>query len=139
MSSPSDETNLSQIALAAALERTYRSDQRGFLSAFARLAEGVMPEVTEVTSKAKRLFSSEKTVVGVSVTLDTDIYTLTFQGDGHPLKAQRVKVVKGITLKTDDIKLVDWLTKLSAELHSRAKTSEEAHFAMANFLEVQRM
>ena len=139
MSNPPPETNLSQIALAAALEKTYRSDQRGFLNAFARLTEGVMPEVTEITSKSKRLFSSEKTVVGVRVTLDSEVYTLTFTGDSHPLKAQRAKVVKGITLKTDDITLVDWLGKLSEELHSRAKTSEEAHFAMANFLEVQRM
>jgi hypothetical protein len=138
MSNPS-EANLSEIALSAALERTYRSDQRGFLNSFARLAEGVMPDVTEVTTKAKHLFSSEKTVTAIAITLDTDIYVLAFAGDHHPLKAQRLKIVKGITLKTDDIPVSEWLNRLSEELHTRAKESEEAHFAMANFLEVQRM
>lgn len=139
MSTPSNDETLSQIALSAALERTYRSDQRAFLNSFATLAEQVMPDVVEVTTKPKHLFSSEKVITGIMVTLDSDRYSLEFTGEHRPLKAQRVKVVKGITIKTDDIPVSEWLARLSEELHIRAKHSEEAHFAMANFLEIRSM
>jgi hypothetical protein len=122
----------SEVGVAGALAQIYAKDMRGFLPLLAIALEGAMPEETQVERRGG-LFQREKPVRKVSVTLGDQIYTLEDLGRG-PLSAQRVKVVRGITLKTEPVPIEDWLADLSAGIAARARGNEKAFFALKNLL-----
>ncbi len=129
--------NWEKIGVAGALLRTYSEDQREFVPLLASLVEQAMPDVAVVERKPVRLFSSQKRVVSISLTLDDNVYSLTDNGASTPLKAKRVKIVRGITLKTDEIPVQQWLEEVGAEISARAEKSESALYALRNFLEIK--
>lgn len=96
-----------------------------------------MPEVVEVERKPVRLFSKDKRVVSLSVTLGDNTYTLADNGEHRPLTAKRVKVVKGIALRTDEISVDQWLSEVGGEITARAEKSEQALAALRNFMEIK--
>lgn len=118
----------SEVGVAGALAQIYAKDMRGFLPLLAIALEGAMPEETQVERRGG-LFQREKPVRKVSVTLGDQIYTLEDLGRG-PLSAQRVKVVRGITLKTEPLPVDLWLADLGAAIAERAGQSERAFFAL---------
>ena len=91
-----EDTN---VGVAGALAQAYAQDMRGFLPLLAIVLSGALPEETVIERKGG-LFQREKPVRKVLVTLGDQIYTLEDLGHG-PLSACRVKVVRGITLKTE--------------------------------------
>ena len=125
------------IGVSGALLRTYADDQKEFLPLLATLLEQAMPAETQVERKPVRLFSSQKRVVKLTIKLGDDIYTLEDRGPTRPLLAQRVKVVRGINLRTDEIRAENWLTEVGAEISTRAEKSEQALYALRNFLEIK--
>ena len=46
-----------------------------------------------------------------------------------------MKVVRGITLKTDPLPTEEWLAELSAEISARAGRNEKAFFALKSLLD----
>ncbi len=123
----------SEVGVAGALAQIYAKDMRGFLPLLAIALEGAMPEETQVERRGG-FFQREKPVRKVSVTLGDQTYTLEDLGRG-PLSAQRVKVVRGITLKTEPMPIEDWLTELSDGIAARAGRNERAFFALKNLLD----
>ena len=93
---------ISQIGMSAALAKSYAEDAHGFLGLVATLLEGVMPDATEVERKPLALFSSKKKIVAVTVSLGDYRYSLHEHGEGKPL-AKRAKIVRNVTLKTEEI------------------------------------
>ena len=121
------------VGVAGALAHAYAEDARGFLPLLAVVLTGAMPDETLVERKGG-LFQREKPVRKVSVTLGNLVYTLEDLGRG-PLAACRVKVVRGIALKTEPMPAEIWLAELSAEIAERARRNEKAYFALRRLLE----
>ncbi len=121
------------VGVAGALAQAYAQDTRGFLPLLAIVLAGALPEETQIERKGG-LFQREKPVRKVLVTLGDQIYTLEDLGRG-PLSACRVKVVRGITLKTEAMPAEEWLAELSAEIGTRAHQNEKAFFALRKLLE----
>lgn len=130
--SDNDGVELSALGLSGALARNYAQDARGFLPLLAATLVEALPDETEVQRKGG-LFQREKPVVKLFVTLGDHLYTLEDVGRG-PLLAQRVKIVRGIVLKTESMPVDSWLQELSAEIAARAQNNERAFFALRNLI-----
>lgn len=123
----------SEVGVAGALAHAYAQDARGFLPLLAVVLTGTLPDETVIERKGG-LFQKEKPVRKIAVTLGDNIYTLEDLGRG-PLAASRVKVVRGITLKTEPLATEDWLAELSGEIAARAARNEKAFFALKSLLD----
>ncbi len=123
----------SEVGVAGALAHAYAQDARTFLPLLAQVLTSALPDESQVERKGG-LFQREKPIRKVTVTLGDTIYTLEDLGRG-PLAAQRAKVVRGITLKTEPLPVEDWLAELSAHVASRAQQNEKAFFALENLLD----
>lgn len=123
----------SQVGVAGALAHAYAQDARTFLPLLGQVLTSALPEESEIERKGG-LFQREKPIRKVTVTLGDHIYTLEDMGRG-PLAANRAKVVRGITLKTEPMPVEDWLADLSAEISTRATQNEKAFFALKDLLD----
>jgi plasmid stability protein len=129
-----------QIGVAAALAKTYAEDQREFLPLLAGLLEETIPHHQLVIErKPIKLFSSEKRVVSIELTLDEDVYVLQIARDGHRLEGSHRKIVRGITLKTESTPVQDWLALVGDRIQRLATTNERAYTALQNFLEFKNL
>jgi hypothetical protein len=129
-----------QIGVAAALAKTYAEDQREFLPLLAGLLEETIPHNQLVVErKPIRLFSSEKRVVSLELTLDDDVYMLQIARDGRRLEATHKKIVRGITLKTDSTAIEEWLALVGDRIQKVASRNEKAYLALQNFLEFKNL
>lgn len=122
----------SALGVAGSLANSYAQDARSFLPLLAAVLHASLPNETEVERKGG-LFQKQKPVRKVSVTLGDQIYTLEDTGRG-PLSASRIKVVRGITLKTEPMPVEAWLAELSEEITARAGRNEKAFFALRDLL-----
>lgn len=120
------------LGVAGSLATSYAQDARGFLPLLASVLNASLPAETSVERKGG-LFQKQKPVHKISVTLGDQIYTLEDTGRGL-LDAHRIKVVRGITLKTEPMRVEDWLADLSGEITARAGQSEKAFFALRDLL-----
>lgn len=120
------------LGVAGSLATSYVQDARNFLPLLASVLGASLPAETEIERKGG-LFQKQKPIHKISVTLGDQIYTLEDAGRG-PLTAQRLKIVRGITLKTEALPIEDWLAELSAEITARAGQSEKAYFALRDLL-----
>lgn len=123
----------SEVGVAGALAHAYAQDARTFLPLLAQVLTAALPDETQVERRGG-LFQREKPVRKVTITLGDSIYALEDLGRG-PLAAQRSKVVRGITLKTEPLPVEDWLADLSAHVAARAQQNEKAFFALKNLLD----
>lgn len=124
--------DFSALGVSGALARNYAQDARGFLPLLAIVLAEALPEETQVERRGG-LFQREKPVRKVAVRLGDHLYTLEDMGRG-PLAAHRVKIVRGITLKTEPLPVELWLEELSEEIAARAQSGEKAFFALRNLL-----
>jgi hypothetical protein len=120
-----------KFGVAAELSKQYAADQRSFLENLATLLESVLPQETEITRKGG-LFS-KKTVQRITVTLSENRFILEDVGRGA-LQAARVRVVRGIALKTESIPVEEWVTALSDHIDERARTNQAARDALARLV-----
>jgi len=123
-----DLEEFTPLSVTAALASSYGRDVRGFLPLLAIVLQGALPDETTVERRGG-VFVREKPVRKVSVALGDLTYTLEDTGRG-PLAAHRVKVVRGITLKTEPLPVDLWLADLGAAIAERAGQSERAFFAL---------
>jgi len=123
----------SEVGVAGALAHAYAQDARTFLPLLAQVLISALPDETQIERRGG-LFQREKPVRKVTVTLGDSIYTLEDLGRG-PLAAQRAKVVRGITLKTEAVPVEDWLADLATHVAARAQQNEKAFFALKNLLD----
>jgi len=117
--------------LLAASLRADMSDTRAFLEALATKFGGALPQRTTV-ERERHLFRKEQPVRRIEINLGDRIYRLTAQAGG--LLAQRVHVVRGIALKTDEIGLDGWLSELVQGLAELAQRSAQDRAALERLL-----
>jgi hypothetical protein len=68
----------------------------------------------------------------VSVELGDGRYELTY--DGGTISARRASVVRGITLKSEELGLDEWIDSLAAEVVAEADRSERGRLALEKLL-----
>lgn len=120
-----------KVGVAATLAKEYAADQRRLLELLAGMLDGVLPNETEVRRRGG-LFS-RKTVQSLRVHLGDFAYSLEDPGRG-PLRAARVRIVRGIALKTEELPVEEWLDTLGEALEDRARTSGTARAALDRFV-----
>jgi hypothetical protein len=121
----------SSFDLLAASLRADTTDLRLFVEALATKLELSFPERTHV-ERGGRMFGS-KQVRKISVELGDGRYDLE-HSDGV-VTARRCTVVRGISLKNDELGLEEWIDDLSAELVAEAERSERGRAALERMLE----
>jgi hypothetical protein len=112
------EQRLSFDLVAAAL-RSDLADTPAFLEALAVRLEGALPSAVEVR-RSSGLLGRRRQVRRVMLTLGDDRFTVEARGDG--LLAERAHVVRGITLRRDELSLAAWIDDLARALADHAAT-----------------
>ena len=119
-----------RLGVATALDKAYAADQRQFLGFLANALEKALPGEADIKRAG---FFNNKHVVGISVHLGNDQFVIEDLGRG-PLRAAKGHVVRGITVKTEEIPMAQALAEIGEALDHRAKTSEAARNALAMML-----
>ena len=121
-----------QVELLAASLRASSTDLKAFMEALAVKLEGSLPNQTKVVRQSG-IFSREHPVKEISVALGDYQYRISRERQG-PLATERVKVVRGIVLKTEQVPMNQWIEDLATALAEEAAHSTEAHMALERFL-----
>jgi hypothetical protein len=117
--------------LASSL-RADLTDTKAFLGALAEKLGGALPMQCQVERKGG-FFAKEKPVHRVSVELGEHRYAIEHAGHGG-LRASRIKVVRGIALKTEEIPVDEWIEGLSHDLAEHASKNTQARMALERLL-----
>jgi len=117
--------------LASAL-RADMTDTKAFLGALAEKLGGALPALCVVERKGS-MFSKEKHVHRVNVELGEHRYMIE-HGERGGLRASRAKVVRGISLKTDELPVDAWIEELSRDLAAHAARNSQARLALERLL-----
>ena len=119
-------------AIAAAL-RSDAGDLRVYMNVLAAKLEAALPGMVEVDRRRDGLFGPRTVVQRLTVTCEDTRFVLE-PGDAGTLRATRSKVVRGIVLDRDELRLDEWVTALSASLAQLARTTERGREALGRLL-----
>lgn len=119
--------------LAASSLRADSADIPAFVEALAVKLEDVLPQRTTVQRRTKKLFSKDRRVQSITVSMGENAYTLTL-ADGLA-QGRRSKAVRGIAIKSEQLTLDAWLQALTAELAVEAQQSEASRRALQGLLD----
>jgi hypothetical protein len=130
MANPPFGEGLSFELLAASLHAD-AGDAQAFLEALATRLGGALPSRTLV-QRAGGLFGGPKRVQVISLELGEFHYQI---GQQHgALVPQRTRVVRGIALKTEALRLEQWLNELTLALLALAEQSAQDRAAVQRML-----
>ncbi len=124
-----------KIGVAANLARYYTTEGRGLLSPLVRLLKDTLGEAVEVQMAGG--FFSKKEIAGVAFTLGEWRYMLQDAGGdpkSGPLSAKRVRLVRGIALKTEELSMSDWMEEVGLALEVEAQKNEATHAALSKWV-----
>ena len=116
--------------LLAASLRADAGDLAAFVEALAAKLEASFPERTSVERSG---LLGKKRVRRVAVELGESRYEL--EHDGARVAARRRSVVRGISLKSDELEVDAWIDDLSQRLVEEAGRSERGRGALERLLE----
>jgi hypothetical protein len=119
--------------LAAAGLRADGPDLAIGIKVLAHKLEVALPHETRVERRSKRLFSKEKLVEAIEVTLGECRYAVRVRG--HHVDASRAQEVRGIVIKRESLELNAWVEALTAQLTDQATTSAAARESLARLLD----
>jgi hypothetical protein len=119
--------------MVAATLRADSADLPTFVEALAVKLEGALPGHCEVERRARKLFSRDKVVATLAVSVGDWRYRLQSDGAGH-VETARAKAVRGIVLRNERLPLADWIQALARDLSAEAATSEQARIALERLL-----
>jgi hypothetical protein len=122
----------SDFDMQAAWLRRFRADAESNLKAFAVRLKEAMPELVTIR-ESKGFFSRAARVIGVSVDLGSNQYTLEL-ANGR-LRATVAMVVRGITLNTKDLDPAEWFARLSRETRETTAQAKVLSQSLASFME----
>jgi hypothetical protein len=94
----------------------------------ARKLEISLPQSCAVQRRRTRMFSKERVVDAIVVTLGTTRYGLEIHGD-H-VHADRRQEVRGVVIKREPLEVAAWVDALTAQLREHAADSAEARAAL---------
>jgi hypothetical protein len=118
--------------LAAAGLRADTRDLPALINALGAWLEDAVPGMAQVQRKRAGLLDSRKNVARIRVRLGDDTYVLEREGAGA--SARRGREVRGITLKTEELTVPEWLSSLAGALMSHARVSEASATALRELL-----
>jgi hypothetical protein len=119
----------SDLDLVAASLRANATDLHVFVEALASKLEQMLPGRCRVRRSG---FRGKGGVREISVDVGDGRYELT-QNDGA-VSAHRSSVVRGITLKSEELGLDDWIDSLAAQVVAEAGRSERGRAALEKLL-----
>ena len=122
----------SDFDLSAAWLRKAHGDLGAFLAAFATRMEGAMPGRIGIERRRDWLLSKQTHVVKVAVEAENCVYTLALERNN--LRARRAKVVRGVTLKSEEMAVPEWLAALNQEIQRMAAEAGAARNVIHDFL-----
>jgi hypothetical protein len=132
LSDPRDEPG-QQLDLAAAELRADRIDTRALIDALAARLEDALPRLAVVKRRRVGGFRSKQTEIErIDVVLDDQRFELEDARGG--LRCTRHTVVRGITLKREELPLTDWVAELVAAVTSAASIGEQDRAALEGLL-----
>jgi hypothetical protein len=102
------------------------------IEVLARKLELSLPQSCFVARRRTRMFSKERAVEAIVVTLGTTHYGVEIHGD-H-VHADRRQEVRGVVIKRESLELADWIDALTAELREVAAGSAEARAALEKLM-----
>jgi hypothetical protein len=122
----------SDMDLLLASLRADAADLHTFLQVLAVKLEDALPGHVEV-QRHGGLFSRDKSVTRIAIDLGEHQYGIGADNHGQ-LHAQRLRVVRGIVLKTEDLAVDDWIRELVTELGQKAESSSQERAALERLL-----
>jgi hypothetical protein len=105
-------------------------DMEDALAAMAEKLAASFPDFTNADIGGGLL--SAKKVKLLEVTLDPHLYRV--RRDGKHVVAERVKVVRGVAIKTTKLDFADWVRELSTDLAAMAKATAASRAALARWV-----
>ena len=120
---------LIQIGVSGALAKKYSEDQRAFAEELADSLVRALPAETAIERKGG-LFGPKK-LTAISVQLADAIFRLELPAQGR-LQPERIKVVRGIKLKTEAMDMQSWLQALGAAIAEHTSTNLSARDALGD-------
>lgn len=115
--------------LLAASLRADATDVRAFVEALAAKAEVSFPGRCRVERGG---LLGKKRVRRIAVDLGESRYEL--EHDDGVVSARRSSVVRGITLKSEELSLEEWVDRLVAQLRAEAERSEQGREALERLI-----
>ncbi len=112
--------------------RADAGDAHAFVQALAAKLEDALPGQVTI-ERHGGLFSREKPVRRIELELGEHRYRITDQGHGR-LEVERLRVVRGVTLKREDLTVDAWIAALTEELSDMAESSNRAREALERLL-----
>jgi hypothetical protein len=116
------------IEVLAASLRTSSKDLGTFVRVLAEKLEVALPAQVRVDRRRVRMLSGEREVKGVECDLGERRYSLSV--DHGQVESLRATVVRGVVLKSERLRLDDWIDALAADLAVEARASEQASRAV---------
>ncbi|MGI3904083.1 MAG: hypothetical protein ACRYGP_23295 [Janthinobacterium lividum] len=118
--------------LAAAWSRRAGTDIRAFAEALATRLEAALPGRVAIERRRDGLFSATSHVSRLAVSFDGCLFTLAME-HGH-WAAKRAKVVRGVTIGSEDVSVPAWLDDLVRRTQALGEGAGAAHAALQDFL-----
>jgi len=132
LSDPRDDPG-QELDLAAAEVRADRADTHALVEALAARLEEALPRVAVIKRRRVGGFRSKQTEVErIDVSLDDQRFELDHSRGG--CQCTRHTVVRGITLKREELPLTDWIRALVAEVARAAAVGEQARITLEGLL-----
>lgn len=108
------------------------SDSQQMMELLAQKLEGALPHAVEVDREGS-IFSGKKRVRSLTITFEEFQYQLVCEKN-RKLSAKKLKVVRGIALKTVDIEFGQWVSDVAGELSKMAGESASARDALSKMV-----
>ncbi len=118
--------------LSAAYIRKAQGDIKAFMEGLAVRLEGALPGIVSIERRRNGLFSSDTHATKIMVALDRCILVLTLEGGR--LHAKRSKVVRGVTISSEEVTVPAWLETLNREIGETGEQAETARNVLHDFL-----
>jgi hypothetical protein len=109
------------------------SDHKSYLNSLAMRLEQTIPDCISIERKKEGWFSKYSYIHSLQVDLAPFVYCLEL----HPIQgivAKKIKVVKEIRIKTEEMSVGDWLKDMLQALEAFAQQNKQIRFAIDDFL-----
>lgn len=103
-------------------------DNQQLMELMAQKLERALPDAVKIERDGS-IFSGKKRVKDITITFDEFQYQLTCEKN-KKLSAKKLKVVRGIALKTTDVDFAQWVQDVATELAKMANESASAREAL---------
>ncbi len=133
LTDPREEDPGSALDLAAAEARADRADVHALIEALAARLEDAMPRMVVVKRRRVGGFRSKQSEIeSIDVALDEQRFQLAQTRSG--LRCTRHTVVRGITLKREELPVDRWIRELVGAVSQAATVTEQARVALEGLL-----